>query len=206
MSIRFKLMLLISLLFVAGIGNAVFTFQLESHQKEKVQWILHTHQVINNTEKLLSSIKDAETGQRGFLLTKTNAYLKPYYTGVLDAKKYFKVLKALTADNQIQQRRLDLIKRSMEFKFTELAVTIELVQKNNGDDSEALALVMQNKGKKHMDDIRSLLSDFNHTEAVLLEQRNSHFREHSAQITTFIIVEIIFFLLLAFITLSLIHI
>ena len=93
MGVRVKLALFLFLLFSISIVSSVLTFKLESYGDEKLLWVIHTHDVITNSEKLLSSMKDAETGQRGFLITQEITYLEPYYTGMSDAQKSFKNLK-----------------------------------------------------------------------------------------------------------------
>lgn len=201
MSLRLKLILFISFLFITAIGNAIFTFKLEDYGEEKSQWVHHTHEVIILTEELLSSIKDTESGQRGFLLTSDPSYLLPYHNGLIDSQNYFTTLKELTSDNQKQQKRLDLIEENMNLKFDELSKTITLT-KNNNNNIDALKIVKQNKGKQYMDDIRSHIKDFINEEMILLEQRKGDFKAHKARITTLIIIEIMFFLFLALMTIS----
>lgn len=197
---RLKLMLLISILFITAIGNSLFTFQLKTYEEDKLNWVNHTHEVIYQSERLLSSLKDTETGQRGFLLTNEASYLQPYHTGLIATKAHLQKLKELTEDNPQQQKRLKLISEIMEIKFAELAITIELLQ-NNGDNIEALAIVKENKGKQYMDSLRSLLTNFKNEEMLLLEQRKGEFKESRARIETLILVQLLFFTFLAFFTL-----
>lgn len=202
MSIRVKLILFISFLFISAIGNALLTFQLEKYGEEKLKWVNHTNGVIIEIKEFLGHIKDAETGQRGYLLTEDISYLEPYYTGTVEAKIHFNKLKELTLDNPLQQKRLKEIEKYTKLKFDELAQTIKLKQHQNGNGDEALKIVKQNKGKEYMNKIRDILKEFTHTEMLLLGERKGDFREHKAQITTFIIVEIIFFVFLAFLTIT----
>jgi diguanylate cyclase (GGDEF)-like protein len=199
MSMRFRLTLLILVLFVTAIGNSLFTFWLKTIEEDKLIWVNHTHKVIYQSERFLSSLKDTETGQRGFLLTDDAAYLQPYYAGLSKAKIQFDILKELTSDNPQQQKRLDKIRGMMEIKFAELAQTIELLQ-SNGDNSEALEVVKGNKGKQYMDNIRSLLDNFNNEEVLLLEQRKGDYKASRARIDILIIVQLIVFIFLAFFT------
>ena len=196
MSMRLKLTLLISFLFVTAIGNSLFFFQLKSYEDDKLIWVNHTHEVIHHSERFLSSLKDIETGQRGYLLTNDTSYLQPYYTGLSASEAYFKKLKELTKDNPQQQERLALINEKIEVKLAELFQTIELV-KNNGDNNEAIAVVKDNKGKQYMESLRRLLTEFDNEEKLLLEQRNGDFKASSAKIETLILVQLIFFCFLA---------
>jgi diguanylate cyclase (GGDEF)-like protein len=206
MSMRFKLTILLVLLFVASIGNAIFTFILESHVENKLTWVIHTHEVINKSEKLLSTMTDAETGQRGFLLTGDAAYLDPYHRGVSSAEENFKILVELTADNQSQQERLLNIYPLIQKKFSELKETISLVSDDNKQGREkSIGIVKKNIGKKYMDDIRSRLMEFNNEERFLLEIRKGDFREYRAYITTLIGIEILFFIFMGIITIFFIN-
>ena len=198
MSIRLKLSLLLTSLFLAAIFNALFTFQLESYGEEKLKWVNHTHEVLHVTEKLLSSIKDAETGQRGYLLTTDTSYLKSYHLGVKVAGESYDRLMALTSDNAKQQVQLTSIKEMISLKFEELATTIELVQSDR--KSDALDIVIENEGQQYMDGIRSQFGSFINAELVLLEQRKGDFRENRAQIMTLITVEIVFLIGLSLFT------
>lgn len=202
MSIRLKLILFISFLFISAIGNAFLTFQLEKYGEEKLGWVNHTNKAITNVNELLSHMKDTETGQRGYLLTNDIVYLEPYHSGLVGAKEHFNSLKELTSDNPRQHKRLDKIEKSMKLKFDELKETIELAQHKNGKSEEAIALVKQDKGKQYMDNIRSMLKEFTHTEMISLEKRKGDFRAHRAKITTVIIIEIVFFIFLAILTIS----
>jgi len=199
MSIRFKLISLLAILFLAAIGNSLFTFQLEAHEEEKLKWVNHTHQVLIESQAFLSSLTDTETGQRGYLLTGTPIYLQPYYTGRERSQKYFLRLKTLTRDNSEQQDRLLLIKDLMKFKFDVMAETIELVQRD-GDNLRAVEKVKSNEGKEYMDEMRRIMNDFNNAESLLLEARKGDFKAGKAQIATLIVVELVFFITLAIFT------
>jgi diguanylate cyclase (GGDEF)-like protein len=199
MSIRLKLTLLLTTLFVAAIFNSIMTFQLESFGEEKLQWVNHTHEVLNSANDLLGSMKDAETGQRGYLLTSDLTYLDPYHIGLVSAETGLRTLKTKTADNPGQQAILELVGTDLDLKFAELRETIQLAQ--SGRKKDALEIVVRNDGKRYMDNIRDLLSTFTHTELILLEERKGEFRSNRNQIYTLIIVEVAFFIGLAAFTL-----
>ncbi|SEK83191.1 diguanylate cyclase (GGDEF) domain-containing protein [Colwellia chukchiensis] len=199
MGIRLKLLLLISFLFITAIGNSLFTFQLKVYEKNKLDWVSHTHEVIYHSERLLNSLKDTETGQRGFLLTSDASYLQPYYAGLTDTETHIQKLKQLTIDNPEQQKRLTSISEMIDVKFAELNQTIELLQ-YKGDNNAAIAIVKENKGKQYMDKLRNLLTKFNNHEMLLLEKRNGDFKASRAKIDTLIIVQVIVFTFLAILT------
>jgi diguanylate cyclase (GGDEF)-like protein len=199
LSIRLKLSMLLICLFLSAITNLIFIFQLEIYGEEKLTWVSHTHEVIHTTEQFMSALKDAETGQRGYLITQNISYLRPYYQGLKAAKKTFATLLNLTADNAQQQEALNEISELMKLKLEELVMTIKLTQDDNQD--KAFDVVAKNLGKEYMDELRAHLSVFINTEYILLEQRKAHYSENRAKITSIIAIEMVVFIGLAIYTL-----
>jgi len=76
---------------------------------ETADWVEHTHKVLESLEGVLSDLKDAETGQRGYLLTGDDHYLEPYFAGTTAVHQKVADLRNLTRDNANQQRRLDAL-------------------------------------------------------------------------------------------------
>src|SRR5580700_462981 len=86
---------------------------------ETSQHVGHTHDVVTNLENVLSNIKDAETGQRGYLLTGIESYLEPYRTSTPKIQQSLRSLRSLTADNPSQQHRLDALDPLVASKLAE---------------------------------------------------------------------------------------
>jgi len=133
------------------------------------QKIYHSHQVIRALDAVLSSIKDAETGQRGFLLTGEESYLDPYNAALLALAPQLDELAQLTSDNPRQQRRIAQLRQQISAKLAELKQTIDL-QREQGAQA-ALAAVRTNRGKTEMDAIRAQLGAMDQEEAALREKR-----------------------------------
>jgi CHASE3 domain sensor protein len=70
------------------------------------QSIVHSGAVIMALDQLLSSAKDAETGQRGFLLTGNEDYLQPYNAALAAVPSQLAEIGTLTQDEPVQQARL----------------------------------------------------------------------------------------------------
>ena len=131
--------------------------------------VTHTHQVLENIAHVLSLMKDAETGQRGYVLTGVDSYLEPYEAAVGSIAKTLGDLRALTADNQHQQSRLTEAGPLVDAKLAELRRTIDL-RRTQGQDA-ALKVVLTGEGKKTMDDLRQVLGAMDQEERELLAQR-----------------------------------
>jgi methyl-accepting chemotaxis protein len=152
---------------------------------DNAKMVSHTHEVLTNLEALLSVMKDAETGQRGYLLTGKDAYLKPYKDAVTGHDKVFKQLKALTVDNPRQQERLEEVAPLIADKFAELKQTIEL--RKEKDLQAALEVVGSGQGKQVMDDVRKVVNEMKAEEESLLTDREKA-AEASVQMTTYVAV------------------
>ncbi len=143
--------------------------------------VAHTHAVIEQLEALLAAATDAETGQRGFLLTGDERFLEPYVAATRRLGQLEQSIRTLTADNPDQQRRLDAADRLLAGKLAELAETIDL-RRSRGFDA-ALAVVRGNTGKRLMDELRAAVGEMEREEANLLERRAAE-ADATARVTT----------------------
>ena len=118
-------------------------------------------------EHLLSALQDAETGQRGFLLTGDSTFLAPY-TGVVGS--FAQRLQAVRAEFTTHPDRLprvDSLSSLVNQKLNELAQTLSLAQ--TGRKADAQKLVRAGGGKQYMDQIRALVSSLVQDEQTLLK-------------------------------------
>ncbi len=129
----------------------------------------HTYSVKFSLKEIEKNLVDAETGQRGFIITKKSTYLQPYNNAINKVKVNIKELRNKVSDNEKQIQNLDSLENSVQEKFQELAKTISL--KKSGKQQELLALIISDKGKKLMDVIRDKLDKMLQIEEQLLEER-----------------------------------
>ena len=145
--------------------------------KSNESWVTHTNEVILLSSDLMGSMKDAETGQRGYLLTNNENYLTPYFHGIENSRLKLKALIDKTADNPQQQRRLKHLRELIETKFSELQDTVDL--QLDGRSQLALDIVNTNLGKQVMDEIRTEIAAFVKVEKSLLEHRLEQYERSS---------------------------
>ena len=126
-----------------------------------------TNLVIDELGDLLSSLKDAETGQRGFIITGNEEYLAPYQASLGQIESHLAVLRRLTAGNSREVQRLAAITPLVAAKLAELKETIA-IRKTKGIQV-ASDLVMTHLGMNLMDKIRALVGDSQQEEQHLLE-------------------------------------
>lgn len=149
--------------------------------------VTQSYKILGELNNILSSLKDAETGQRGFIITGRASYLDPYLEASEDVKKNINALRLLLADNQSQLQQLSSLESLINKKFLELQETIE-VRKNDANGFEtARQIVLTDKGKIAMDEIRNLMNQMENEENHLLLQRSNEAQSSAKMGITIII-------------------
>jgi methyl-accepting chemotaxis protein len=157
----------LSLVLLIAIGGVSY-FSITKLMRTS-QWITHTHEVLEHIDRVLSLLKDAETGQRGYVITGDEALLEPYHTGSGEVLDVVKELRKLTADNPNQQKRIDAAEPLVAAKLAELKQSIDVRRK--GDLDDAAKIVRGGEGKRFMDGLRRILDEMGNEERGLLRQR-----------------------------------
>jgi len=164
--------------------TVLLTVGWESHANTKRlaeadAWQNHTYEVLNTLGETAANLDDAETGQRGYLLTGQATYLEPYR----QATKYLNLvvghLKWLTSDNANQQKRVQALELLVEKKLAELQTTINLYQKSG--PTAAHEIVIEGSGKRVMDQIRFLIGAMTTEERELLDVRTEKANRNMAK-------------------------
>ncbi len=143
--------------------------------------VTHSQEVVITLERMLSTLKDAETGQRGYLLTGSASYLQPYNSAIAQIYQRVEQLQTLTSDNAGQQQRLAILQPLINEKLSELDQTIQLRQTRGRSAAEQV--VLSNRGKRVMDRIRGIVAQMQQEEEVLLELRSQQSRTSIRQTT-----------------------
>ncbi|HMC17427.1 MAG TPA: CHASE3 domain-containing protein [Albitalea sp.] len=131
--------------------------------------VTHTHTVLERMANLLGELVDAETGQRGFVITGDDAYLEPYQSAAASTPKLLKELRELTSDNPDQQKRMDALEPLAAARFAILKRIIDL-RRQAGLDTAAKAIQL-GEGKKVMDELRRVFDQMENAERELLKRR-----------------------------------
>src|SRR3984893_157678 len=146
---------------------------------EASEWRKHTYEVLRNLDETVVRLVDAETGQRGYLLTGDDAYLEPYRAAIKSIDQKIGDLNSLTSDNPNQQKRIQILEALAGKKLAELQRTIDL-GKNEGL-AAANRVVLEGSGKEAMDQIRALVSEMTNEEENLLKLRTQKANESAAR-------------------------
>jgi signal transduction histidine kinase/DNA-binding response OmpR family regulator len=128
---------------------------------------------------LYGSLQEAETSQRGFLLTNREMYLDPYWTSKANVPKYLAAVHRLSTDTIPQQVRIAHLDSLINQKVREMDHTIEL--QRTGQETQSREVVMTDRGQDIMQQLRSVMRDI--TRAELVQHREtSNQVEHLAAI------------------------
>jgi signal transduction histidine kinase len=162
----FSFTLILALLIV----SAVLSYRNTRQLVEADLMMDHTHRVISRLEAVLSTLKDAETGQRGFIITQEEPYLQPYREAVERVHDELSRLKELTSDNHEQQERLVLLEQKVSGRLVEIENTIAALRQSK-DFRAVQEEVRTGKGKQEMDAVRRVVAEMQQVEQDLLQQR-----------------------------------
>ncbi|PKB13438.1 signal transduction histidine kinase [Novosphingobium kunmingense] len=136
--------------------------------------VRETHEVLIALDSLISTLKDAETGQRGYLLTKREAYLEPYTTAAALVPTRLAKVEQLVADDAFQTANLTDLKPRIAAKLELLRKGLDVRQDEASGLDQNLAL--GDRGKIEMDAIRNQISIMSREE---LRQRQLRIAEMS---------------------------
>lgn len=151
------------------LGSGALTYSNTQAISQNSQQVTHTFDVITSMDALLSVLKDAETSQRGYVLTGESTYLEPYYEATSRYEDVMVRLENLTRDNPKQQQRIEALRRHVTKKMSELATTVT-IRKSEGLEP-ALKIIKNDLGKREMDAIREIVEDMRSEEYSLRAQR-----------------------------------
>jgi PAS domain S-box-containing protein len=112
-------------------------------------------QIISELDGLLSAVTDAETGQRGFLMTGDERYLAPHLAAFAAAESHLGALRRLTEDDPALRRRVDALGPLVMDKLAELRDTVRIGRERR---AEALRRILTGRGLQLMEQIRSIAS------------------------------------------------
>lgn len=163
----------------------------------------HTQEVLLKTEEVISIVKDAETGQRGFLLTHKQNYLEPFRNAYQRIERAFTELNTLMADTPQQRVRLDTLRRLTGRKFENLNLAIL------NDTVPSYRVFSRNavldQGQQTMIDIRKVVLQIQDEEKKRLKERISQKNEISEVTPQYILFVSGFALILLIISVILIN-
>ncbi len=168
MSKRLILAPILFILLMAGLTLYTAIDHLSALRRSQ-QEVDHTHRVIEATQSLFSAIQDAETGQRGYLLTDETSYLEPLSNARGRMGNELRALRRLVADNPDQLDRVGALQQALTRRLDIIDRTVDMARR--GDHPGARNMVLSGQGKVQMDRIRLFTAQIMAEERALLRQR-----------------------------------
>ncbi len=149
--------------------NTWLAFRAVNSLVQSEYWVDHTWQSVDQVERIMSSAKDAETGNRGYLITGDDSYLAPYSVATRDLPIELNHFEKLTSDNPAQLARLREMRGAIDRRLDLLQQGIDLRRRGSVDSSHAL--ILTGTGKVEMDNLRRIADQMEAAEHALLVQR-----------------------------------
>ncbi|HEY9767772.1 MAG TPA: CHASE3 domain-containing protein [Coleofasciculaceae cyanobacterium] len=134
-------------------------------------WINHTQQVINDSNVLLQFAINAETGLRGYALTRQTEFLEPYNQATQEIPVYLEQLEILISDNKRQQQNLQKLEQNIQTTLNSLAQSLNILKSDPQLENNSQLIKIYSQGKAEMDRLRNSIDVFKDEEWRLLNLR-----------------------------------
>src|SRR5665213_622284 len=169
-SLRLKLTAALGVaLVILLVGGASLYALLESAKAADA--VRRSEAVRVQLDRAMATIVDAETGQRGYILTQDTSYLRPYNSARTDLDHELAITRELSTNIPVRQARIDSLSQIADAKLVEMNETIVLAQ--TGKHDSALKIVISGHGARLTDSARKLISELKDTQAALLDTRTN---------------------------------
>ncbi len=159
-----------SAIFCVGMVS-IAAYHKTSVMVETADWINHTYIVLGTVEEILALTTDAESGARGYVITGNEHYLEPYDDSIYKIEGKLAQLKTLISDNPTQIQNAENLSELLKKKNTLLK---EAVSSRRGQSFDAArSVIITDRGRSVMDDIRKTIREMKNYEHVLLRERDA---------------------------------
>lgn len=177
-----KISVAFTVLILLSIAACAINLSGLARQNAAVGITEHTYQVLSTLDRITASMVNQETGLRGYLIAGDDAFLAPQKAGQASYRQALSDVKALTADNPLQQSRLVALDGFVS-DWTGKVLEKEIALMHSaGSQDQARALEASGAGKQYMDAIRAKVTEMAADEQGLLEKRNADAKQ-AAQTT-----------------------
>jgi two-component system sensor kinase FixL len=139
-----------------------------ARQRDSYGWVQHTNEVLRYISAVEKAILEAESGERGYLLTGESSYLNSYNRSQAAIPRLLEALRQAVFDNPSQSQRLDVLRPTVEARLAEFKQIVELGPMRL---SEALAMLQTARSRQLTVLIEEQLGQFRQSEVALLGER-----------------------------------
>jgi signal transduction histidine kinase len=167
MTFSTKVIAACALMILLSIG--VLSFRSIVRDEEDRGWVTHTHLVLEKLQTVLIDVIQAETGQRGYILTGQEKYLKPYQAGIDGVHRDMEEVRRLTIDNPRQQEAIKNLEQAVDARLTFLVGRTEI--RRQAGLTAAAEAVAKGDSDELMNAVRERISEMRLAEERLLRLR-----------------------------------
>lgn len=196
-----KIIFGISLFIVLCMGGMAYqTIRALSNSFEDVQ---HTYQIHVELERLASLLKDAESGKRGFIISKDSTFLEPLFTSGKELDSSIAHLRHLTQDNPAQQKNVDELEIKINHALSIFEKTLQLAVTNQVESPEFIAGFKE--GRRTMNSVRFKIMEMTTHENNILgirKQKSSKTLSNAPIIVYYVLIISLLILLLIYLQIS----
>jgi two-component system, LuxR family, sensor kinase FixL len=176
-----RVSVLVAIALALFVGAAVALNVNLSGLRDSFAWVEHTNEVLRGISACERALLEAESGERGYLLTGESSYLDSYNRSRTQIARIPDVLRQLVSDNPDQTRRLDDLNQSIDSRLEEFQQAIEA---GPGRLNDALAILTTARSTQLTPQIEDKIAQFRQAELSLLEERQQN-ADHAAVLATF---------------------
>ena len=159
--------------FVLLMISYFFIFRSTWTVQREYDWLTNSYKAENKIGELKNSIVEAETGVRGYYITKDQAFLKPYHETQENISSIYNELKTLEAKNPKQLAKLDTIKQLIDLRLSLMKKNIAAFQQA-GEQSTPEVELNRRRGQAILDSIRTHTQHFIANEEKLMTERKNN--------------------------------
>ncbi len=196
-----KIIFGLSLFIVLVMGG--LAYQTISKLSQSFEEVQHAYQIHIELEKLVSLLKDAESGKRAFIISKDSTFLEPLLLSSGALNNSLTRLRALTTDNIEQRENIDDLENKIEDNLNIFEKTLQLALTNKIESPEFIAAF--NEGKKTMNSVRFKIIQMTTHENNMLgirKEKNSKTLSNAPMIVYYVLITSLVILLLIYIQIS----
>ena len=139
------------------VGNFALSVSNTRQLRDESARVLHSNELLLALDNVLTLVKDAETGQRGYVITGKPAYLVPYQAATASIGNQLDVLDRLIEDDPVHQRLMAEVRRRVGAKLGELALTIDLRERKGFDLTRDV--IVLGTGQAEMEALRKAVAE-----------------------------------------------
>lgn len=188
-NLRIGLGLSLLILFITSLASYISIQNLI----KSAELVSHSNRVMSSLDAVISTLKDAETGQRGYLLTDNKDFLEPYNGADDYAKDLLNIIESETKDNPFQQQNVKVLQNIVNSRLSIIEKTIK--EKSLGRNVGVAELM---NGKVYMDDARNTIKKMQAEEQRILTLRTQELNKISSYTPALILIAAALAILITF--------